>query len=108
MTPLDLAIDVLLALGCAAQWVCSLGVLVMRGPYDKLHYAGAGGTLGPVLIAAAVFAKLGWSASGYDVIATVALLVLPVPATAMAFARAARRLDEGSVAPKPEELVAEP
>ena len=104
MTALDLAVDVMLAAGVAAQWICSLGVVVMRGPYDKLHYSGAGATLGPVLIAAAAFVKFGWTASGFDVIATVALLVLPMPATTMTLARAARRIDGGSVAPKPEEV----
>ncbi|MGH3001180.1 MAG: cation:proton antiporter [Gaiellaceae bacterium] len=107
MTPLDLTVDVLLAAGVAAQWICSLGVLTMRGPFDKLHYAGAGATLGPVLIGTAVFIKPGWSSGGLDVVATVALLVLPAPATTMALARAARRIDEGSIAPKPEELVEE-
>jgi monovalent cation/proton antiporter MnhG/PhaG subunit len=107
MTALDVAVAAMLVAGVAAQWICALGVLVMRGPYDKLHYAGAGATLGPVLIAAAVFARQGWSAAGFAVIATVALLVVPVPATAMALARAARRIDEGTVEPKPEELVAE-
>lgn len=107
MTPLDLAVDVMLALGVGAQWVAALGVLVMRGPFDKLHYAGAGATLAPVLLGAAVFARLGWSAAGFDVIATVALLVLPAPAATMALARAARRIEEGSVAPKRDELVAE-
>lgn len=105
MTPVELADDVLLAAGVLAQWICSLGVLVMRGPYDKLHYAGAGATLGPVLIATAVILRTGWTTSGFETVAVVALLVLPAPATTMALARAARRIDEGTVAPKPEEEI---
>ena len=107
MTALDLAIDAMLAAGVAAQWICSLGVLVMRGPFDKLHYAGAGATLGPLLVGAAAFARFGWTTSGLQTIAVVALLVLPAPATTMALARAARRQDEGSVAPRPDELAGE-
>ena len=90
---MSLAVAVLLALGVAAQWVCALGVLVMRGPYDKLHYAGAGTTVGPLLVAVAVFLRQGWGVAGFDTIATLALVVLPAPALQMAFARAARRVD---------------
>ena len=89
------AVWILLALGVCAQWVCALGVLVMRGPYDKLHYAGAGATLGPLLVAVAVFLRQGFSAGGALVVAALALLVLPAPAVQMALARAAHHLDEG-------------
>lgn len=99
----NLAVDVLLGAGVAAQWICALGVLRMRGPFDKLHYAGAGATLGPVLIGAAAFVHAGWTAGGLGVIVTVALLVLPLPATTMALARAARRIDQDAGAPAQEE-----
>lgn len=97
------AADVLLALGAAAQVLCAIGVLVARGPYGKLHYVGGGTTVGPLLVGTGVFLHFGWTASGLQTIATIALLVLPVPATTMALARAARRIDRSSVAPRPEE-----
>ena len=97
MSAHQLAVAVLLGAGVLAQWICAVGVLVMRGPYDKLHYAGAGATLGPVLIGTAVVLHFGWTPSGFQTIATVALLVLPAPATTMALARAAHRIDEDAV-----------
>ena len=38
----NVAVDVLLALGVAAQLLCCLGVLAMRTTADRLHYASAG------------------------------------------------------------------
>lgn len=105
MTAHSLAVDALLAAGVAAQWVCSLGVLLMRGPYNRLHYAGAGATLGPVLVATAALLHFGWTASGYQTVVVAALLVLSGPMSTMALARAARRTDTGSVEPAPEERV---
>jgi len=49
----DLAVDVLLALGVAAQLLCVAGILVMRTTLDRLHYAAACTTVPAFLILAA-------------------------------------------------------
>jgi len=112
---LEVAIRVLLYLGVACQLVCCIGVLVMRGPFDKLHYAAAGSTLGPVLLGTALVLRetvqtsgaIEVNAAAWDTIATVALLFFLNPALCVATARAARRIDFGSVKPLPEERTGE-
>jgi multisubunit Na+/H+ antiporter MnhG subunit len=90
----DLAVDVLLGLGVAAELLCVAGVVVMRTTLDRLHYAGAATTVPAVLILVAVLVRVHLSAGGLQAIATVALLFLINPALVIATARAARRIDE--------------
>lgn len=93
MTTRDLLVDVLLTLGVACQIICCVGVVAMRSVYDRLHYAGAGATLGPIFIGAAVLIRESVSAGGLETIATVALVVLLNPVLTIATARAARQLE---------------
>jgi len=93
MTTRDLLVDVFLGLGVGCQIVCCVGVLVMRNVFDRLHYAGAGTTLGPVLIGTAVLIRESVSAGGLETVATVALVFLLNPVLTIATARAARRLE---------------
>jgi multisubunit Na+/H+ antiporter MnhG subunit len=97
------AVDVLLGLGVAAELVCCLGVLVMRGPFDRLHYAAAGTSVGPFLILAAVLVREGMTSGGLEAIAAVGILFLLNPALVVATGRAARRLETGSLEPTPAE-----
>src|SRR5436305_1745217 len=55
------AVDILLALGVACELLCCVGVVVMRTTYDRLHYSGAGATVGPFFFLAALLA---WGFSG--------------------------------------------
>ena len=57
MSPFTVVVGVLLFAGVACQLVCALGVLVMRGPLDKLHYAAAGTTVGAFLVGGAIAAR---------------------------------------------------
>ena len=59
MTAREYAIDVLVAVGIAAQLVTCLGLLAMRSAIDRLHYAGAATTVGPAFFAAAVCTREG-------------------------------------------------
>jgi len=93
MTIRDLLVDVFLGLGVGCQIVCCIGVLAMRNVFDRLHYAGAGTTLGPVLIGVAVMIRESVSAGGLETIATVALVFLLNPVLTIATARAARGLE---------------
>lgn len=90
----DLAVDVLLALGVAADLVCVAGVVVMRTTLDRLHYAAAATTVPAFLILAAVLVREHLSAGGIEAIAAVALLFLLNPALVITTARAARRIDD--------------
>jgi multisubunit Na+/H+ antiporter MnhG subunit len=90
----DLLVDALVVLGVACQLVCCVGVVAMRTVYDRLHYAAAATTLGPLAVGAAIVAEESVSAAGLETIATVLLLFLPGAALTIATARAARRLGE--------------
>ena len=90
----DLVVDVLLALGVAAELLCVVGVLVMRTTLDRLHYTGAATTVPAVLVLVAVLVREHLSAAGLQAIATVGLLFLTNPVLVIATARAARRSDE--------------
>jgi multicomponent Na+:H+ antiporter subunit G len=94
MTPRDLIVDVLLALGVGVELICCLGVLLMRNAFDRLHYSSAATTLGPLLIGAAVLVRESVSAGGLQTIAVVSLLFLLNPVVLIATARAARRVAE--------------
>lgn len=90
----DLAVDLLLALGVAAELLCVAGVLVMRTTLDRLHYAAACTTVPAFLILAAVLVREHLTAGGIEAIAAVALLFLLNPAVVISTARAAHRLDD--------------
>ncbi len=89
-----MAVDVLLALGVAAELVCVAGVLVMRTTLDRLHYAGAATGVPAVLVLTAVLLREHLSSGGLEAIAAVALLFLLNPVLLVATARAVRRTDE--------------
>jgi multisubunit Na+/H+ antiporter MnhG subunit len=90
----DLAVDVLLALGVAAELLCVAGVLVMRTTLDRLHYAAATTTVPAFLVLAAVLVREHLTAGGIEAIAAVALLFVLNPAIVITTARAAHRADD--------------
>ena len=100
----NIVVDVLLAVGVGAELVCSVGVLVMRTTYDRLHYSGAGSTVGAFCILAALLVREGLSSGGLQGIAAVGLLFLLGPLVVVATARAARRIERGDLEPSAEEL----
>jgi multisubunit Na+/H+ antiporter MnhG subunit len=89
-----MVVDVLLALGVAAEVLCVAGVLVMRTTLDRLHYAGAATGVPAMFVLAAVLVREHLSSGGLEAIAAVALLFLLNPALLIATARAARRTDD--------------
>jgi monovalent cation/proton antiporter MnhG/PhaG subunit len=94
MQAADLAVDVLLALGVAAELLCVAGILVMRTTLDRLHYAAACTTVPAFLVLAAVLVREHLSSGGIEAIAAVALLFLLNPALVITTARAAHRADD--------------
>jgi monovalent cation/proton antiporter MnhG/PhaG subunit len=93
MSATNLAVDVLLGLGVAAELLCVAGVALMRTTFDRLHYAAAATTVPAFLVLLAVLVQDHLSSSGLEAIAAVALLFLLNPALVIATARAARRIE---------------
>jgi monovalent cation/proton antiporter MnhG/PhaG subunit len=90
-----LAVAALLTLGVAVTWLSCLGVLLMRDPYDRLHYTAPASALAPVLIAAAVVVTEGLSAAGVKAVLVALVLVGTNPVLGHATARAARIREHG-------------
>lgn len=93
----DLLVDVFLTLGGVAQLISCLGVAVFRSVFDRLHFVGAGSTVGPLLIGAAVLTRYTTSAGGISTMVVMAALVLLYPMLVVAAGRAARRIDFGAI-----------
>jgi monovalent cation/proton antiporter MnhG/PhaG subunit len=111
VSPFNLVVAILLFVGVGCQLVCVAGVVVMRGPFDRLHYAAAGTTVGAFLIGAAITLRetlhpkgaVELSSAGIETIAVIALMFLLNPALTVLTARAARRAEFGTLAPTREE-----
>lgn len=89
------ATDVLLVAGIALLLLCAVGVVVMRGPYDKLHYSSAAGW-GTVLVALAILVHESFSLIADKALATAAVMAIGGPAIGHATARAARIRERGA------------
>jgi multisubunit Na+/H+ antiporter MnhG subunit len=95
----DAAVYVLLTGGVAAQLVCCIGLVVMRTTSDRLHYAGAGYTVGPFLVVAALLVREGLNSAGLQALAAAAIVFLPAPILVHATARVVHRdeSDQGTL-----------
>jgi multisubunit Na+/H+ antiporter MnhG subunit len=92
---------VLLFAGVAVLLLCCLGVAVMRGPYDRLHYTGPAG-LGALLIAGAILVHEGFSIVADKALLLAAMLVFVSPLIVHVTARAARIRELGDLHPERE------
>lgn len=108
MGPKQLAIDALLVAAVVCQLACCIGLLVARDVFDRLHYAGAGSTLGPILLLASIWVRNGLSAPALETLAAVGLLFFVNPVLVTATARAARRIHFGQVETTPAERRGQP
>ena len=105
MTAAHLAAQVLLWAGIAAELVCCVGVWWMRDVFDRLHYAAASTSAGPVLIgASAAITGAGSLSATAEAVTAAAVLLLVNPVVTHATGRAARRLLHGDIGPDPEEM----
>jgi multicomponent Na+:H+ antiporter subunit G len=91
----DVVADVLLFAGVLALLACALGVLAMRSPYDRLHYASAAGW-GAALVAVAILVRESWSLIADKALLTGAILVVCGPVLSHATARAGRMRERGA------------
>lgn len=100
---MSVAVDALLALAVIAQWICCIGLVVMRTAADRLHYTSAAYTIGPFCVLAAILIEAGLTSNGLDSIAAVAIMFLSGPLVVHATARALRRSRFGDTGARPEE-----
>lgn len=100
----DILVDVFLIVGVSCQLICCLGVLVMPTVFDRLHFAGAGTTLGPLFVGAAVLVRQTTSSAGIETLVTMAFIVLLGPVLTLATVRAARNARAGRIGPTADEL----
>ena len=104
MTVTDVLVAVLLILGVGIELICCLGVLVMSGVYDRLHYTGPA-SFGAVLIAAAVVVREGLLAQISTKAVLVAAVLLAVsPILVHVTGRAARLRERGDLQAQPHEV----
>ena len=100
----DLVVDILVSGGVAAEIVCCVGLVVMRTAADRMHYAGAGTTLGPALIAAAVCVREGFvSSQGLNAVFIAVLLAVAGAALSAGTARVVRLREQGTLESTPAE-----
>jgi multisubunit Na+/H+ antiporter MnhG subunit len=86
----DVTVDVLLGLAVVVTAAASIGVLVMRDAFQKIHYVTPVSVVAPVLVALAVLVRSGLSNRSAVAWLTVLLLVLASPVLSHATIRAAR------------------
>jgi multicomponent Na+:H+ antiporter subunit G len=90
MTPRVVASAALLVLGVGIELACCVGVLAMRGVYDKLHYTAPATTLGAFAIAGAVVLRTPIVQFGIKALLIAVVLLVTNPVLSHATARAAR------------------
>jgi multicomponent Na+:H+ antiporter subunit G len=108
MTPRAVASVALLVLGVGIELACCVGVLAMRGVYDKLHYTAPASTLGAFAIAGAVVLRTPIVQFGIKALLIAVALLVTNPVLSHATARAARIRAFGAWTLQQEEEVERP
>jgi multisubunit Na+/H+ antiporter MnhG subunit len=87
--------DALLALAVLIVLASSVGILVMRDVYQKLHFVTPAALVAPILVGLAILVQSGWSARSAQTSLTLLLIVVAGPFLAHATIRAARIRETG-------------
>jgi multicomponent Na+:H+ antiporter subunit G len=95
----EILTDVLLGLAAVIVLASSAGVLVMRGPYDKLHFVTPVALVAPALVTLAVFVHAGFSATTAETLLVLLFVVIAGPFLTHATIRAARVREQGDWRP---------
>jgi multicomponent Na+:H+ antiporter subunit G len=95
VSPGDVAVAVLLAVGVASALMGALGILATRNPYDQLHFTGPATVIGPTAIAAAVLVEEPLSSAGIKSVLIAVIMLGTGPILLHATARAARIRERG-------------
>jgi multisubunit Na+/H+ antiporter MnhG subunit len=99
VTAQQVVADVLLGLAVAIVLASSVGILVMRDAYQKLHYVTPITVLAPLAVGLAVLAQSGWSVSSAETWLAVLFLLIGGPFLSHATIRAARIREHGDWRP---------
>jgi monovalent cation/proton antiporter MnhG/PhaG subunit len=94
------AVAALLTVGVVVELACCLGVLLMRGVYDKLHFTAPATTIGSLAIALAVIVQESFSQAGLKALLIFLILLVANPVLTHATARAARVRQYGTWQPE--------
>src|ERR1700761_7895070 len=84
------AVDIFLALGAAVAILSSVGILVMRDAYQRLHYVTPISLLAPVSIGIAILIQSGWSSRSAQTWLAIGFMAIASPYLSHATMRAAR------------------
>ncbi len=84
----------LLFAGVAVELLSSLGVLLGRTPFDRLHFVGPAAVLGGLLITAAVLVQDSLSQSAVKTVLILLAVLMTGPIVSHAIARAAFSRDK--------------
>lgn len=87
--------DVLLGLAVLTVLSASVGVLVMRGAYAKLHYVTPAALVAPALVALAIFVQMGLVENTGETLVALAFMVIGGPYLTHATVRAIRIREKG-------------
>jgi multicomponent Na+:H+ antiporter subunit G len=98
----DVTVAALLVAGVALMLLACVGLLVMGGVYDRLHFAGLAG-FGAAATCVAVLVRESFSLIGNKALFVAVFLVLTSPVLVHVTARAARIREHGDWAPQAEE-----
>jgi multicomponent Na+:H+ antiporter subunit G len=99
--------DVVLGLGVTLELIAVAGTIVMRDAFERLHFAGPG-TLGAIVIMAAVWVQSGPSTIGLKALLVAVFLLVTSPVLVHYTARAIREWREGDWRPTDSEASTDP
>lgn len=99
MTARGIAVDVLLALAVAIVLASSVGLLVMRDVYQKIHYLTPAGLVAPVVVGVAVLVQSGLTLDTAETGLALLFVLISSPFLTHATIRAARIRETGDWRP---------
>ncbi len=99
MSPRMLVVDGLLVLGVGIQLLCALGMLVFRGPFERLHLLGPANGLGALAIVVAVALDTPAKEGGVKALLVGFVMLVMGPVLSHAVARAATQRERASGKP---------
>ena len=91
----DIVADILLAMAVAVVVGASLGVLLMRDPYQKLHFVTPAAVVAPALVALAVLVQMGLYENTGETWLALLFMVIAGPFLSHATVRAIRVREKG-------------
>jgi multicomponent Na+:H+ antiporter subunit G len=99
VTARGIAVDVLLALAVVIVLASSVGLLVMRDVYQKIHYLTPAGLVAPVVVGVAVLVQAGPTLDTAETGLALLFVLISSPFLAHATIRAARIRETGDWRP---------